>query len=145
MVLDNFGRRRACASCGSRCAAKWLSLPWRDFCLEFAAGCHPCVCIFAVPLVGVGVLAAKYALYMTPSRAECLRCGSEAFLLWSMWQGYDTKCIAVCAWLAWLGEFHCISMLRCRGCTWLLVCFSQEEVGMARLAFLSLLVVLTPL
>ena len=78
-------------------------------------------------------------------RTECLRCGSEAFLLWSMWQGYETNCIGVFGWLSWLGDFHCSSRIRCRGCTWLLVCLAQTDVYVWRLLFLSLLSVCTPL
>ena len=117
------------------CVSQWQEFPWRTCCYEFAAGCYLCVCILAVPVAGVGVPAAKYVHYMMPSWAECLRCGSEAPPLWSMSQGYDTKCTAACASLAWLGDVHCNSMLRCRGCTWLEVCLSQQEVYMARLVF----------
>ena len=112
---------------------------------EVAAGCHLCGCILAAPIVGAGVLAAKCVGYMMPSSTECLRCGSEAFLLWSMWQGYDTKCVAVFGWLSWLGDLHCSTTLRCRGCTWLLVCLAQKDLYTSRLVVLSVLSLCTPL
>ena len=92
-----------------------------------------------------GVLAAKYMSYMLPSKTECARCAGEAWLLWSMCQGYDTRYVALGAWGAWLADCHCGSSLKCRGCTWLLVCLAQKEVHVWRLAFLSFLSLLTPL
>jgi len=62
-----------------------------------------------------------------------------------MWQGHETKLVAVFGWLAWLADFHCRQTVSCRGFTWMLVCLAQREIVIGKLLFLSVLAFVSPL
>jgi hypothetical protein len=112
---------------------------------EMRAACYLCGCILAVPFLGIGAGTVKYISYMTPTKLERWRCCGETLLLCSLWQGCDTKCIAVLGWLCWFCDLHCGTGVHCRGLTWLLVCLAQRDVRTVKLVLLSVLAFLTPL
>ena len=107
---------------------------------DMVAGCHLCACILAAPVAGVGVLLAKGILYMMPTLVECMRCFSEALLLCSMWERCESNVVALLGWLAWTLNLHCACALKCRACTWLVVCLAQRELYVTKLIFMSCLV-----
>ena len=118
---------------------------FRIYCCEMVGACQLCGCILAAPLLGLCAMVAKYVFYMMPSSMEGLRCCSESLLLCSMWQGWDTNCIAILGWLCWLCDLHCTCSLTCRGGTWLFVCLAQREMHALKLVCLSCLAFVTPL
>ena len=123
----------------------FCNICFRCYCNEMAAGMRLLVCVMTAPFIGLIILLAKGCHYMMPTLTESLRCLSEVVLLCSMWQGFDTNIVAVLGWLAWTLNLHCSSALKCRVCSWLVVCLSQQEPQATKLAFLSFLIIYTPL
>ena len=75
---------------------------------EFIAGCHLGGCILAVPVVGLGVLAARYVLYMMPSRTEMPH-KDKAFLFPSCL--YDMQFVCSASDMVWKFDLACKSYL----------------------------------
>ena len=116
-----------------------------ECCEEVAVGLDLCLCILVAPLFGLCLIVGRMWGCTSNSFVDRARCCSEVVLLFSMWQGHDTKLVAVFGWLAWLADFHCRQVVSCRGFTWMLVCLTQKDIFIGKLLFLSVLAFVSPL
>ena len=127
--------------------AKWYSFRhgFHSCVTEFAGACHLFLVILLTPIFFLGLLSLLIMRGEIHTRCEVFRSCCEMFLFYRLWQETDTNIIAIGAWICWTVDLHMESIWSCRCVTWLTVCLAQQEVRIAKLLFLIVLVYKTHL